>query len=178
MWICTKCATSGKAIWDWGDKPKQCPKRHTEVYEISTFQARGYRFGIIFQLACYHLLRERFNIQLIRNEDRRHQYDFIIDNNNVLDAVGSAESIVNYNGKRSVLSRPGMGRTDTERKAFENAHRWLTENPTGNFFILTNRLPSQVARTQMSPIVLNVTKADQLQLFVNYVSEPAESSTQ
>jgi hypothetical protein len=170
IWVCVVCTKLGRPIADFGDKPSTCPLGHSKIYEVATFQARSSKVNKAFQHACYHLLLENYKIQLLQNYDRRRSYDFGITDNIVIDVAGSPDYLVN-SGSRSKLDRPGMRRSDTEKKDYQNAYKWLRKNPRGSFYILTNGLPDSPTerRRRKVPILIDVTKADELNKFIDQV---------
>ena len=61
-----------------------------------------------------------------------------------------------------------MMRSDTEKKAFDNARNFMGSNPTGTFFIVTNALPPRLVGHRGDNVdgIFDVTKKEQLDSFV------------
>lgn len=177
-WICVKCLERGadKLVLDqnygWGDNPHECKVCHTHTYEVATFQARASYVGDMFEYACLHLLTKKFSIKAARSSDQTKLYDFEVKNNVVVEAKGSPAYIVNPDGSKSKLGRPGLMRTDTKKKAFANAAEWHKRFPNGHFFIITNAIPNELRawRDEKIDAIYDVTKANQLQRLVEEIS--------
>lgn len=174
-WICVKCLAGGAdklrldRNYGWGDNIRKCKVCRANTYEVGTFQARASYVGDMFEYACMYLLEKKFGIKARRSSDTTRLYDFEVKNNVVVEAKGSPASIVNPDGSRSKLERPGLLRTDTKKKAFANAAEWHNRFPDGHFFIVTNALPNELRayRDETIDAIYDVTKANQLQRLVD-----------
>jgi hypothetical protein len=89
----------------------------------------------------------------------------------VIEAKGSALSIINPDGSKTKLGRAGMSRTDTKKKAFANAEEWRERVPAGAFYIITNSLPNSLLAYHSDTVtgIYDVTKKIQLDKFVSEV---------
>ena len=61
-----------------------------------------------------------------------------------------------------------MMRSDTEKKAFDNARNFMTSNPAGTFFVVTNALPRRLDGHRGDNVsgIFDVTKIDRLDSFI------------
>lgn len=174
-WLCVKCLEKGadnlqlEKNYGWGDNIRKCKVCRNNTYEVATFQARASYVGDMFEYACLHLLTKKFGFKATRSSDQTRLYDFEIKNNVVVEAKGSPEYIVNPDGSKSKLDRPGLLRTDTKKKAFANAAEWHDHFPNGHFFIITNALPHELRawRDETISAIYDVTKESQLRKFVD-----------
>ncbi len=168
-WVCVRCMELKKFSYGWGDKPDTCPvcgERY--VYEVATFQARATYVGEEFQWAFWLLLNKNFGITARPTSDVTRLYDLEIKTDVVIEAKGSPDYIINPDGTHSHLDRPGMMRSDTEKKAFANAKKWNERFPKGHFFIVTNAIPNHLHgyRNATVKAIYDVTKKSQLESFV------------
>jgi hypothetical protein len=168
-WICVSCLAEKNLCYGWGDKPNACPKCGRPTYEVGTFQARASHAGRVFQYACVYLLRESCGLDAKITGEATRFYDFEIQPDLVIEAKGSPEFIVNPDKSHSSLSRAGMIRSDTYKKAFANATEWRRRFPKGHFFILTNSLPVSLRAYKDEKIdgIFDITKKNQLDEFVS-----------
>lgn len=169
-WVCVRCMELSKFSYGWGDKPDVCPVcGEKTIYEVATFQARASYVGEMFQWAFYHLLKTFYKIDSRPTSESTRLYDLELRPDVVIEAKGSPEYIVNPNGSRSQLDRPGMTRSDTKKKAFANAKEWNSRFPSGNFFIITNAIPNELRSYRNGTIraIYDVTKKNQLDSFIS-----------
>lgn len=171
-WVCVKCLSIGKCSYGFGDKPKKCSICGNRVYEVGTFQARASKVGSAFEYACLYLLTEHFKIQTKPTFESTKLYDFEVKPDVVIEAKGSPEYIRNPDNTKSVLGRPGMLRTDTEKKAFANAGKWRRNFPSGHFYIMTNALPDSLRAHRDDRVtgIYDVTRKSQLEDFISELS--------
>lgn len=177
MWICPDCLTHRPrelvldSSYGHGDKPKLCGECARKVYQISTFQARASFSGTTFMYACYYLVTEQFDLKTTISGSETKLYDLEFANDVVAELKGSPRSVSNIDGSVSRLDRPGMKRTDTKKKAFDNSAEWRSYFPNGHFYILTNANPDRFRyfRSQTVSGIYNITKAKQLLKFVEEI---------
>ncbi len=168
-WICVKCMELGKSSYGFGDKPAKCPTcKEATVYEIATFNARASYVGEMFQWAFWLLLKNQYNIAARPTSDTTRLYDLEIRPDVVIEAKGSPDYIINPDGSHSKLDRPGMMRSDTEKKAFANAKKWNERFPNGHFFVVTNAVPTHLHGYRNSTVraIYDVTKKSQLESLI------------
>ena len=81
-----------------------------------------------------------------------------------IEAKGSPRSIDNPDGTKSKFDRPGMERSDTEKKAFANGETHRRRKPEAYFCVVTNALPSNLVgfRSDNVNAIFDVTKTDRL----------------
>jgi hypothetical protein len=174
MWICTKCLSDGpqKLVIDssygHGDNPRVCDKCGGRTSPIGNFQARSGLVGKTFMYACYYLLTEKFKLSMTMSHADTRLYDLEVTNDVVIEAKGSPRVVANIDGSTSRLSRPGMRRSDTEKKAFANAEKWHALFPDGHFYILTNAIPDDLRgfRSRNVSAICDITNVNQLRKFV------------
>lgn len=179
MWICPYCLGNNPreltlgSNYDWGDNPHRCGVCGGRTYLIATFQARSGYSGSTFMYACHYLLINRFDIKVLISSSDTKLYDLEIANDLVIETKGSAKFIENIDGSISNLNRPGMKRSDTKKKAFDNGAGWRNNFPNGHFYILTNANPIHLKghRSEAVTAIYDVTKAKQLLKFINELRE-------
>jgi hypothetical protein len=167
IWICVKCLGGGpdRLIIDmnygWGDKKGGCQVCGSRIYEVGTFQARSSYVGATFEYACYYLLTTKFGIKLTFSRSRNRLYDLLLRNDVVMEVKGSPRYVINPDGSKSKIDRIGMERSDTAKKAFENATKWRKNFPQGHFYILTNAIPNNLWDYHDDKVtaIYNVTKS-------------------
>lgn len=122
------------------------------------FQARAAKFGEAFE-ACFEVIIDRVypslefiftpNVRLPRAcMIKGGEADFAVLESHsdkrkliaVIETKGAADKIV-WNGKEVKLTRPGMLRTDTVKKAICNAYQIKRAYPNALFFIVTSHKP-------------------------------------
>lgn len=141
-WACMDCRDV-----NYGEKPGTCTRCDGDrLYQIATFQGRGSATGNIFQDAVLHVF-ERFFSQVgvisSRESDFRDSCDFFVPNVAGIEAKGSPAHVTLPIGKKVILGRPGMRRTDTEKKANSNAVTFKQDHERSDvrFYVLSNALP-------------------------------------
>ena len=158
MWVCMSCIASGTFTKDWGKRRALCPTcGSSALYEVATFNARASKVGDVFECAFYYLLRKQ-GIGLARAD--RETHDFEGARGEGIETKGSPDSCPLPNGDRVTLDRPGMERSDTRKKALNNAREFKSRHPDNRFYIVTNALPRDLARRQLSDVdaIFNVTQ--------------------
>ncbi|MGD0355840.1 MAG: hypothetical protein ABSB31_10480 [Dehalococcoidia bacterium] len=173
-WTCVNCLKSGKATQGWGQPPSKCPNcRSTAVYETGTFQARASVVGKAFANAFSYLMKIQFRLPLITTPGNTGTHDFEVTPDIAIEAKGSPSSFNNPDGRVTHLDRPGMKRSDTKKKAFDNAHTYRERKPKGLFFIVSNVIPPSLVGFRSADIdaIFDVTKIDRLQAMINEISE-------
>ena len=168
-WACMNCLKGGDSTVRWGESPSKCPKcSDPATYSIANFQGRASRFGQIFVMALQHLVQNRYKIELRLTPGNTKTHDLEFTPKVAVEAKGSARKIILPDHSTYPLSRPGMMRSDTEKKAFDNARNFMTSNPSGTFFIVTNAHPRRLDGHRGDNVsgIFDVTKKDRLDSFV------------
>ena len=173
-WTCIKCLRNDVSTARWGDKPSKCPVcGDSATYSVATFQGRASRYGKIFVVALQHLAQSHYQLNLRDTPGNTKTHDLEVTPKVAVEAKGSARKIILPNRSTYPLSRPGMVRSDTEKKAFDNARNFMRSNPTGVFFIVTNALPPRLVGHRGDNVngIFDVTKTDQLESFVREATD-------
>ena len=173
-WACTNCLRLGNKTQGWGKPPSKCPECHLpSVYEIASFQARSSVVGNAFASAFSHLMQVHYRLPLIPTPGNTRTHDFEVTADIAIEAKGSAKSFINPDGSLISLDRPGMERSDTRKKAFDNAHTYKERNPNGLFFIASNIIPSDLVGYRSHDVtgVFDVTKADRLDAMMREIQD-------
>lgn len=171
-WACLNCMTVA-----FGSRPRVCPKcNQHDVFEVATFQARGVAAGEMFEAACYHILTSLYpSLGVVPSEHTpyRDHCDFYVPGIAGIEAKGSPTSITLDNGMVIRFVRPGMLRTDTEKKASANAGTFkrdffAKENTRAKYYVLTSALPRNGWQEDHETIdgVYNVTQAMGWEYFI------------
>jgi hypothetical protein len=162
------------------------------------FQARAGIMGEAFE-HCFEVIMERFypDIRLVPNVEipdacmeRGGEADFVIYKGGlkklspirlvaVIEAKGSSDHIVGVDGKRVELTRPGMMRTDTVKKAISNAYQISRTHPDALFFIVTSHKPTggnakcmcDLAEGDIVDKIVDVTKKEELDEMVKMIRD-------
>jgi hypothetical protein len=174
-WICLKCIGRGPrhlrldSNYGWGDKPRRCTACQNPTYEVGLFQARSSLVGNTFEHACRHLLETKYGIKVSISGKKSRLYDLLVKNNVVIETKGGPRHVINPDGSKSKIDRIGMERSDTEKKAFENASKWRKNFPNGYFYILTNAIPRHLWEHHDEKItaIYNVTKEREMKKFAD-----------
>ena len=168
-WACINCLRHDVSTVRWGAKPSKCPEcGDSATYLIANFQGRASRFGQIFVVALQHLVQNHYKIELRLTPGNTKTHDLEFTPKVAVEAKGSARKIILPDHSTYPLSRPGMMRSDTEKKAFDNARNFMTSNPSGTFLIVTNALPRRLDGHRGDNVsgIFDVTKKDRLDSFV------------
>lgn len=167
-WICVNCMSNDELTYDWGkSKPKKCPEcGKPSTYAVATFQAWAHPSGEMFEVAFEHLIEKNSDLPITRTTSARI-YDLKVTDKIKIEAKGSAGVITNPNGSTSQLKRPGLKRSDTEKKAFSNAEEYKSNHPNHKFFIVTNAIPSNLtAEGRVADGLFDMTKKKDLDSFI------------
>jgi len=168
-WACVKCLSKNLSTVRWGDKPARCPVcGDFATYSVATFQGRASRYGEVFVAALQHLAQAHYQLPLRHTPGNTKTHDLEVTPTIAIEAKGSARRIILPDRSVYPLSRPGMMRSDTEKKAFDNARNFMRSNPAGTFFIVTNALPPRLVGHRGDNVngIFDVTKKGQLDSFV------------
>lgn len=164
-WACINCLRLGNQTQAWGKPPSKCPNCNSAtVYEIATFQARSSIVGNAFASAFSQLMQTYFRLPLIPTPGNTRTHDFEVTSNIAIETKGSPMSVTNPDGSLTLLGRPGMERSDTRKKAFENARTYRQRNAEGLFFVVSNAIPADLVgyRNRDVTAVFDATKVDRL----------------
>ena len=168
-WACTSCLRDDVSTVRWGKNPSKCPVcGDADTYSIATFQSRASRFGGIFVVALQHLVYTHYGLELMPTPGNTKTHDLEVTPKVAVEVKGSARRISSPDGTSHKISRPGMMRSDTEKKAFDNARNFMTSNPAGTFFVVTNALPRRLDGHRGDNVsgIFDVTKIDRLDSFI------------
>lgn len=174
VWCCTSCMRDGTVSYGWGRKPNRCPTCHqTTTYQVGTFNAWAAPVGAVFAAAVYFLLRGSYRVPLVDTPGNTKTHDFEITASFAIEAKGSPHHVVNPDGTLYELGRPGMERSDTEKKAFANAQTFKMRNPHAYYAILTNALPPKLLGYRNATVngIFNVTKVEELNILMRDITE-------
>lgn len=169
-WICMNCMVSNNLSYGYGKKPNKCPTCDSlSLYEVATFQARASYLGTMFTWSVYHILKHHYNLPVYVIPEGAKTHDLEITQNIVIEAKGSPSHITTPNGSKYALNRPGLMRTDTEKKAFANGATYKQRNPNGYFCIVTNAIPKKLLRYSSRDVnaIYDVTKKAHIDLLIN-----------
>lgn len=173
-WTCVNCLRKGNNTQRWGEPPSKCPVcNSTAIYEIATFQARSSIVGNAFAHAFNHLMQTYYHLPLIPTPGNTRTHDYEVTPDIAIETKGSPASITNPDGSLTHLGRPGMERSDTKKKAFDNGRTYRQRNATGLFFVASNSIPSDLVgyRNRDITAIFDVTKAERLNAMMSEISE-------
>ncbi len=173
-WTCVNCMREERATQGWGRKPRRCPTcNRPSVYQVATFNAWASPVGSVFASAVYYLLREAFAIPIHETPGNTTTHDFEITSMVAIEAKGSPSYVANPDGSRYQLGRPGMERSDTEKKAFANATTFRRRNPDAYYAVLTNALPGRLLNYRNDTVsgIFNLTRLEEIEVFLRDVNE-------
>ena len=119
-------------------------------------------------MALQHLVYTHYGLELMPTPGNTKTHDLEVTPKVAVEVKGSARRISFPDGTSHKISRPGMMRSDTEKKAFDNARNFMTSNPAGTFFIVTNALPRRLDGHRGDNVngIFDVTKKDRLDSFI------------
>jgi hypothetical protein len=176
-WACINCLRNGNATQGWGTPPSRCIRcNSTVVYEIATFQARSSIVGNAFASAFSFLMRTYFRLPLTPTPGNTRTHDFEVTSDIAIETKGSPSTVTNPDNTLTRLDRPGMERSDTRKKAFENARTYRQRNATGLFFVVSNVIPSDLVgyRNRDVNALFDVTKLDRLQAMMAEIQDKVD----
>jgi hypothetical protein len=176
-WSCVNCLHNGRATQGWGKPPTSCPQcQSPAVYEIATFQARSPIVGNAFASAFSYLMQTFYQLPLVPTPGNTRTHDFEVTVDIAIETKGSPNRVVNPDGTITSLGRPGMERSDTRKKAFDNARTYRQRNPTGLFFVVSNEIPSDLVgyRNRDVTAVFDATKVDRLEAMLSEIQDKVD----
>ena len=168
-WACVECLRGEVSTHMWGEKPLVCPICKTEnTYAVATFQARSSVVGTAFERSFALLLNQAFSIRLDPSPRNSETHDFELAKQAVFELKGSPSQLKYPNGQFTKLSKPGMERSDTKKKAFDNAKTFRGESALP-FYIVSNAVPQKWVGFNDEYVsgVFDVTKEAQLRSLVD-----------
>lgn len=171
---CITCAANSRAELSFGEKPKHCRTCGSDrVFQLATFQGRAPVYGSAFSSAVRLLFDLHFDIELLPTPQNTKTHDLEASPKIAIEVKGSARRIHLENGLTIALDRPGMLRSDTEKKAEANARNYKRFNSTGTFFVVTNALPDRLRGVRTDDIdgYFDLTKADRVESFAREVGQ-------
>lgn len=173
-WSCINCLREGNSTQKWGKPPSKCPVCNSKsVYEIATFQARSSVVGNAFAHAFAYLMQNYYHLPLTPTPGNTRTHDYEVTPEIAIETKGSPDSVTNPDGTLTHLGRPGMERSDTKKKAFDNGRTYRQRNATGLFFVVSNAIPSELVgyRNRDITAIFDVTKADRINAMMSEISE-------
>lgn len=168
-WACLACAQEDNGKVGFGERPRRCTQCGSrQVFEVATFQGRAPVVGSVFESAVLELLSTRFELPVTRTPGNTNTHDLEISNRMAIETKGSPRHLDNPDGSVTTLHRPGMERTDTEKKAFANGRRYRSQNRNSPFFIVTNALPKRLEGYRGEDVtgIFNITQANRTESLV------------
>ncbi len=171
-WVCTTCLGNATRTVEWGESPATCTACGSDrVFEIATFQGRAPRYGAAFMTALMHVMDTVFELELLRTPGNTKTHDLEASPTVAVEAKGSARQLRFPSGETKRLPRAGLLRSDTEKKAFDNARKFKMTNPDSSFFIATNALPPRLVGQRGENVdgIFDVTKIARLEAFVREI---------
>lgn len=168
-WVCVNCMSDGTPTFGWGRGPGKCLTcSERSVYQVATFNAWAPVVGAAFSAAAYHLLRSIYRIPMHETPGHTTTHDFEVTGLVALEAKGSPSTIKNPDGSNYQLKRPGLQRTDTEKKAFANAKTFRQRNPDAYFGVITNAMPARLLNYRDATVsgIFNLTRHEEIEVFV------------
>lgn len=168
-WACLGCAREENGKIGFGNRPRRCTQCGSrQVFYVATFQGRAPVVGSAFESAVLKLLTTRFELPVTRTPGNTNTHDLEISNRMAIETKGSPRHLDNPDGSVTTLHRPGMERTDTEKKAFANGRRYRSQNRNSPFFIVTNALPKRLEGYRGEDVtgIFNITQANRTESLV------------
>ena len=98
-------------------------------------------------------------------------HDFEITREVAIELKGSPSRVVNPDGTFTELDRPGLERSDTKKKAFDNARAYRQRNPDGLFFVVSNAIPPELVgyRNRDVTAVFDANKVDRIEAMISEI---------
>ena len=171
---CIACATNSSAPIRFGEKPRSCNDcGSNRVFELATFQGRAPVYEASFTSAVQLLFDLHFGIEQLPTPQNTRTHDLEASPHIAVEAKGSARRIQLSPGHSIQLTRPGLLRSDTEKKAEANARTYKRFNPSGTFFVVTNALPDRLRGIRTDDIdgYFDVSKTERVEAFAREVGQ-------
>ena len=169
---CIACAADSSAEIHFGEKPNRCATCDSDrVFQLATFQGRAPVYGSAFTSAVQLLFDLHFDIELLPTPQNTKTHDLEASPRIAIEVKGSARRVRLRSGANITFDRPGLMRSDTEKKAEANARNYKRLNSTGTFFVVTNALPNRLRGIRTDDIdgYFDLTKADRVDSFAREV---------
>ena len=171
---CISCAVDSSALVILGEKPNRCTTCGSDrIFQLATFQGRAPVYGATFSSAVRLLFDFHYDIELLPTPQNTRTHDLEASPRIAIEVKGSARRVRLDNGLIVPLDRPGMLRSDTEKKAEANARNYKRFNSTGTFFVVTNALPDRLRGIRTDDIdgYFDLTKAERVEAFAREVGD-------
>ncbi len=171
---CIACAANASALVYFGEKPNVCRICGSDrVFQLATFQGRATVYGSAFTSAVQLLFNLHFDIELLPTPQNTKTHDLEASPRIAIEVKGSARRVLLTDGSSVALDRPGMMRSDTEKKAEANARNYKRLNSLGTFFVVTNALPDRLRGIRTDDIdgYFDLTKATRVDAFAREVCD-------
>ena len=129
--------------------------------------------GAAFLDALITLLERAFEVQLLPSPAGTRTHDLEIPHRIAVEVKGSPARITNPDGSIRKLARPGLERSDTQKKAFDNARAFRQVNPKVPFYIASNAIPSKFVGYWDEHVtgIIDVTKTERLEFLVEQIKQ-------
>jgi hypothetical protein len=117
-----------------------------------------------------------FRLPLTYTPGNTRTHDLEVTPEIAIEAKGSPSRVTNPNGTFTHLGRPGMERSDTHKKAFDNAHTYRERNRDGLFFIVSNVVPPDLVGYRSDNVngIFDVTKLERLQAMMIEIEDKVD----
>lgn len=171
---CLECTLQSTGILYLGEKSKKCDDCGSEsVFQLATFQGRASVYGKVFASAVQVLFQNHFNLNLRPTPHNTKTHDLEASTRIAIEAKGSARNIKLPDGKTITIDRPGLLRSDTEKKAEANGRNYKRFNPNSKFYVVTNALPPRLRGIRSSDIdgYFDLTKADRVEALMREIRD-------
>ena len=168
-WACLTCMAGRQPTAEFGNRPTKCPTCDSrETYEIATFQARSSVVGNAFEAAVRYILITKFELPAMPTPGNTRTHDIEVTPRIAIEAKGSPRQLLNPDRTVTRFPVPGMERSDTKKKAFDNAHTFRQRNPRLPFYIVSNAVPSDLVGYRSEDVtgIFNITQANRTESLV------------
>ncbi len=137
-WVCLNCIdlAQNKTTAGFGDIPAQCRNcLSSRIFQVATFQSRASVVGNAFESAVRQLLKAKFELPAVSTPGNTNTHDIEIMGGRIaIETKGSPRRMRNPDASITTISRPGLERSDTWKKAQANAKNFRSKNQNAPFF--------------------------------------------
>ena len=130
------------------------------------------RVGSAFEQAVIYLLKTRFELPAVSTPGNTRTHDIEVTNRIAIESKGSPGRLLNPARTVTELSRPGLERSDTWKKAQANARNFRAQNRNAPFFIVSNAVPSTLVGYRSDDItgIFNVTLVSRVDALISEIN--------
>ena len=171
-WACVSCIGGGTTTAEFGNLPKQCPVCGSRrVFEVATFQGRASIVGKIFEVSVRYLLTTKFELPAVPTPGNTNTHDVEVTPKVAIETKGSPRYVQNPDSSVTTITRPGLERSDTWKKAQANARNFRRHNQTTPFYIVSNAVPTQLVGYRSDDIsgIFNISQAGRLNSLIEEI---------